>query len=741
MSQAPRISLFALLSGVTLAAMLQHGHWLLQVIAIGGALLLPGGAISHLLGTDRGSRGANVVAATGYGLVLLMTLGWVTSLAFGSAAYRPSTQIATYGVLLALCAVIERRRGTNLLAGLLPDGPRTQLAGAAALILPVTTLLAVERLDRGNGSAMALVAFVAAWALLLGTVIFAGTRFGEQRSGAVLLGLWSAGLSVIWGTATRGHHLFGWDIQKEYSVAVETITRGFWQAPADQDAYASMLSITSMPAQLQAISGVGPRIVLSVLYPLLLSLLPVAAYSIVRRHASVRAAALATAGFVLAARSFPRQMPAIGRQEIALLLFAAGMVVATNVDLPTRGRRIGAVLLLGGTAFSHYTTAYVTLGLVVLATVVARMTTRQDREERQRLAFSPRVAGSIAVLVLGWNLGIAPTQALLENSGTGLKSDGLEILPGRGNETQSVWSAWIEGSDAVQIGTPDDYARELSMLRETRLAWMDSDVHLGNVEPTAAVVAKVSGPLTPLRGLWNMLATITGQLMVGLLTVGTLAVLTRRRWRTAGIPVDLLGVVAGAFAVNTVLRLSGTASNFYNPERGALHNAVILVVPVAIAIDALLRRHRLVRPIITTLVLTFSVATWGIAPYVFGGSPPAASAEFGEDTERFLVTPAELTTAGWLAQELDEDDLVQGDRYAQVILLNEDRVAVHGQVFILHPDFIDYGAYIFATRANTVEGRARGLENRVFTTFDSPTGEFADLRATVHATDETRVMK
>jgi hypothetical protein len=399
------------------------------------------------------------------------------------------------------------------------------------------------------------------------------------------------------------------------------------------------------------------------------------------------------------------------------------------------------VLLLGGTAFSHYTTAYVTLGITVAAGAVAWLATRKDKGERRQLTFDWKVAGSIAMIILGWNLVIAPTSGLIENPGQKVQTDGLQVLPGNRGEDQSLWQAWIEGSSAVHYGTPDDYARELSMLRDNRLAWMDVDVRLGEVEPTQASVTRVEGPLDQFRGAWRALSTVSGQLMVLLLVVGALRALTKRRWRTDGLPVDLLGGIAAAFLVNTVLRLSGTASNFYNPERGALHNAILLCVPAGILIDRMASRRAFSYALNAGVALVFAIGTWGVAPYIFGGSPPAATAEYGEDTERFLVTPAELSTARWLSEELGERDLLQGDRYAQVILLNVDRQSDHGKVFILHPDFIDYGAYIFSTRANTIEKRARGLENREFSIFTSPIDGFSEIRATVYATEETRVLK
>jgi len=742
MQTQARLPLLALLSGIGLAAAAQPTHWVLQMIALLGVVVLPGAALSHAIGTDRGSRAANLVVATGYGITVLMSIGWLTSLLLEEGAYQRGTQIGIYAVLLTAGVIYERVRGTDALAGIVGERPERALgAFAVALALPAATLIAVERLDRGNGSGAALTMFVLAALLLAGTVLAGATKVGERHPGAVLLGLYSCALSAVWGTATRGQHLFGWDIQKEYSVAAETLVRGYWQAPADQDAYASMLSITSMPAQLHSIADISVQGTLSLLYPLLLAMLPVAAFEIVRRHASVRAATLATAGFIVAARAFPRQLPAIGRQEVALMLFAAGMLLATNRTMNRTSRRIGVAILLGATAFSHYTTAYVTLGMVAAAGATTWFITRKDRSERADVTFNWKTVAVIGVAVLGWNLVIAPTGGLVENPSQQVQSDGLQVLPGQRDENQTLWEAWLEGSSAIKYGSPDDYARELSMLRDNRLAWMDIDVHLGDVEPVEARATQVEGPLENFRGAWGLVSSVSGQLMVLLLTLGALRCLTRRRWKADGLPADLVGLIAGAFVLNVLLRISGTASGFYNPERGALHNAVILAVPAAILIDRLAKRSALTFAANIGVALTFAVGTWGVAPYLFGGSPPAATAEYGEDSERFLVSPAELSTARWLATELDEKDLLQGDRYAQVILLNVDRTSEHGKVFIMHPDFIDYGAYIFSTRANTIEKRARGLENRQFAIFTSPTDGFSELRATVYATEETRVLK
>lgn len=736
-----RPSLFPILAAVSVASMLFPVHWSAQAAAVFGAVLLPGAAISHLLGTDRSGRPVSLVLAAGYGVALLMLVGWFSSTLLRSAAYDRLTQVGVYGMLLATLVFVERIRDTDLLAGVLAGRPRRALVGfAAALVLPLTTLVAVERLDRGNGSGPALATFLLAAAVLVVSVAVGVSRRGARRPGAVLLGLYCAGLSVVWGTASRGQHLYGWDIQKEYSVATETITRGFWLPPTDRDAYASMLSITSIPAQFRALAGLSVETSFSLLYPMLLALLPVAAFELVRRFASVRAATVVTAGYVIGARTFPGQMPAIGRQEVALLLFVAGVLAATDSTVATPRRRLGAAALLGATAFSHYTTAYVTLFMVVVATAVTWFFTREDRQARRRATFDPKTALAIATIVLGWNLVVAPTASLIENTRQEVASDGLRVLSGQ-RQDQGIVQTWLEGGSAVRYGTPDEYARELSMLRDNRLAWMTADVRLGEVEPVRTSAPRAPGLLAVLRGPWTALTIIVGQLMVLVLAVGAVRSLIRRRRRADGLPADIVGLVAGAFALSVVLRISGSAAAFYNPERGALHGALVLAVPVAVLLDRLATRRVRTFLAASLAAMTFAAGTWGVAPYIVGGVPPASTAEYGEDSERFLVSPAELSAARWLATELDDTAFVQGDRYAQVVLLNVDRQSEHGKVFVLHPDFVDYRAYVFATRANVIEGRARGYENGLFAIFTSPVEEFARIRATVYANDETFVLK
>ena len=82
-------------------------------------------------------------------------------------------------------------------------------------------------------------------------------------------------------------------------------------------------------------------------------------YSVAARWVS-RTAAFAAAAFVVVQLAFAQQMPAITRQEVALLFFGVLVAIAFDDDLPVRYRRLVVLLAGCSLAITHYSTAYVT---------------------------------------------------------------------------------------------------------------------------------------------------------------------------------------------------------------------------------------------------------------------------------------------------------------------------------------------------------------------------------------------
>src|SRR5437588_1540935 len=165
---------------------------------------------------------------------------------------------------------------------------------------------------------------------------------------------------MMWSISLRGAFVPGFDIAPEYYKLHQAVLTGIWHTAHHGDAYGAMLSLTVMPAELHFLSGVPDMLVFSVVYPAIGALLPVAVFGLARRILS-RRWAFAAATFVIV-QEF-QELPALARQTIAMVLFAA--LLAAMLDARIKRRPRWALVTLLGLAMvvSHYSTTYVAITL------------------------------------------------------------------------------------------------------------------------------------------------------------------------------------------------------------------------------------------------------------------------------------------------------------------------------------------------------------------------------------------
>ena len=95
----------------------------------------------------------------------------------------------------------------------------------------------------------------------------------------------------------------------------------------------------------------------------------------------------------------------------------------------------------------------------------------------------------------------------------------------------------------------------------------------------------------------------------------------------------------------------------------------------------------------------------GLGTLFFGGQAPGSLVARGENVERFTVSTPELATAVWLRNNLNSKNVVQSDRYGQLVLLSE-----KGSYLIVPeivPPEVDHVSYIYLSTANLINDRSR----------------------------------
>jgi uncharacterized membrane protein/glycosyltransferase involved in cell wall biosynthesis len=698
-----------------------RGAWAVQaaelflLLSVPGILLLraarvtPGAVLSFPLYIVFGSL--TVLMLSGVAVDLLgPPLGVSRPLATSPLVVSLSIACA---VLIALCAVREPPR----LRAYLPA--RVQLWHAWPLVLPLLAWIGATRLNNGHGTTLAIVAVaVTSASLILGAVLAQKWNVGQS---AILL--YAASLALMWSFTLRGHFVYGYDISGEYQTFLNVLHAGRWHAFHHADPYGAMVSLTILPSSLAALTGAAPLLIFKAVYPFLFALLPIAVFLIAARIVDRRFAYLG-ALFIVVQDFFFQQLPAIARQEIALLFFV--FLVGAMFDRRLRrGSQIAVLAVAGiGLVLSHYGTTYVTiafLALALLAELLRRlvMVLLRRRSSIRRATLAP-FAVSLAIVAGGAAVWYVPVTDSAQNLGhffSQLSHQGLSLLPNSGGK--NVLQSYLSGNvpktvsgpkfaaDARQdfshrpyiVPLPQAYSTQYQLVKTT----VPSDRILSHpasraLDADKVLITQVAGLLAVIGAflLWWRRGTGDTARSIGLLAVSTLLV--------------LLGI-----------RFSGTAALEYNQGRAFLQSMVPLSICLAWILQAIASRRRgAFVPIVYVVAVGLAlITTSGLRGTIVGGSTPTNLASTGEDFERFYFSQTDFAAARWLAAHAPPRDVIFTDRYGYLRFVGE--TGRSKNVFsVLTPTTLDPNAWIYAYSANFTGHRARGQEGNDFALYEWP---------------------
>jgi uncharacterized membrane protein len=591
---------------------------------------------------------------------------------------------------------------------------RVSALSLVPLALPLVAAAGAVRLNGGDDATVAVVAGVLAVALVAFGVL-AAPRLSSVNLGFLVYGL---SLALAWSFALRGSFLYGADIAAEFHVVQSTIDAGAWHPSSSNDAYAAMLSLTTLPASLHGLTGISALDLLKVVYPMVLALFPVGVFALAVRFVPKRWA------FVAAALAFVQyfyfqQFPAVARQEIGLIMFLGLMAAVIDDRIPRVNRYILAGLLAISTSLAHYSTAYLAIVIFAAALVVDLIGVPFGRRSRAAGTFLVATLATLATCLV-WYGPVTHSSAELGKFSDALSTHGLDLLPSA-RPGQNVFDAYLNGNAPVRVSA-DRYEQTV----EQRYR----DIHYINPlkvadDPAQRRLIDVSLPKTKVVspgfsvGI-NDLALVTNQLINLLAIISMLVLLFRRRTSPALRSVAQVGL--GALLVLGVIRLSGTAANFYSQERAFLQTLVPLAIGIG-ATGALIEgRARRLGVVVALgaagLLSALLINNGGLRTYVAGGNQVVNFTNKGEDYQRFYTTEPEIAAAQWLSV-IPAADLLYADRYGQIRVL-----AAYGHdrpiTIDVTPATLDRHAWIYGSHTNVVLGNARGATDRDYTIYRWP---------------------
>jgi uncharacterized membrane protein len=699
--------------------------WVAELFMFGLLLVLPGVLLLRALRVP----GAVVAASPAYvpaaSLAVLIVSGLVVDVVgpvVGVSAPLRTVPLAV-GIELALAglfaASVRAPADTAIPWRAIAVPPRR----CWPLLLPLVAAVGALRLNTGHGSGIAVVAVVGCLAVLAWAIAQA-PRLSDTL---VTVVVYAVSLSVMWAYSLRGALVYGFDISTEYHAMHETVLSGVWHFSHPGDAYGALPAVTVLPAELHFLTGASDLMVLKLLYPAITAMFPVGIYSLGRKVIESRWA-LVAASFIVVQNTFAQELPALARQEIALVFFIATLAVIFESGLSNLSRLALAAIFGLSMVVSHYSTTYFAIGMLALF-LGLQFIVSWFRD-------APRVSGALVAALVAAIAGAAIWYGPVTQSAANVSqfvsltsSQGFDLLPNQGSGGLSI-SSYLSGNTSGSMSAAQyqklvaqHYAAQETFVRPLPDAGAPQYDLRGDSVPEPPTRLSAANSLVNLgEVLAEELAELVG-------AVAAIVLALRKKTPLIGRQLALLG--AGTLVMLVVIRLSGTVAAEYNPQRALIQAFAVLGITMAWTLQALtgwLRRSSrwsrgsIAVTVAATLGLGVIFAQMsGLAGAAFGGGTAMNLANSGEDSERYNMTVPELAAAQWLGGQARPGDLVYADRYGE-LRLNAETAISRGLLNDITPQTLDQNAWVYASQTNLVDGRARQLFDNAAVTYAFPLG-------------------
>ena len=674
-----------------------HALWAVQLLMVLLLLVLPGVVLLRALRIPGATIAASPVYIPAASIVVLTASGLATDL------IGPVAGIAAPLHAVPLLIALEVVCG-GLLLGAWKAPPETRIPWAALerpvalvwpLVLPLVGAAGALRLNSGHSDLVAVISVILAVAALV--VVFLRAPWYDDALLTVVV--FAVGLALMWSFSLRGDSIYGFDISGEYYAFSQTAATGIWHVSHPGDAYGAMLSLTVLPTELHALSGVQTLLVFKVVYPITGALFPVGVFGLARRLVAGRWAFMA-AVLVIMQQTFFQQLPALARQEVATLLFTAliALVLDTTQSKRHPGRWAFVCLLSLGMVVSHYSTTYLAIPLLGMAAAFQWVLSWFKRIPRVTgvvlLAFAVSTAGAAV-----WYDSLTHSASNVSQFLQAANAKGVSLLPNTGG---NLLSTYLQGEATPSLSAAQ-YQSYISDYYKKNYPFITPLPDASNPQYALKTAVNTAPPVTvpTLASGLGLIELLVQQLTNVVAGIAALILVFRRKEQPAATAIGLLSLAGMALLM--LVRISGTVAQAYNPQRAFLQLLIILAVAIAWIFQRIGARYKWSRPwILAACSASFGIyliGTSGLSGALLGGGTAANLANKYIDYQRFVVNVPDMAAGAWVLKETSPGQIIETDRYGELrlVTMNGPRQGVFGEIT---PETTDQYAWVYATSAN-----------------------------------------
>lgn len=368
-----------------------------QVIGTLYLVIIPGFILLKLIGDDKFDTTEKALFSVAFSIVLLLLLGlFINQLGSLIGLSEPLSVLPLIGIITSFVVVgviISYVRATPNVSSSIG---KLELKSLIFFIIPALAVVgALTVAVNGSNSLLLITLALVATVMLLG--ILSSKIIPQKYYPIIIL---AVALTLVFHTSLSTTRIHGYDIHAEYNVFLDTHEISYWDAQSTDDMnigrFGSMLSITILPAIYSNILNMDPAWVLKLIFPLLLSFLPLGIFKLCQPTWGNKAA-FVSALLVIVQATFYIEMLGLCREIVAELFFVLILAVFFGRKIfPQRTENFCFILFSFGMIVSHYGTSLIFLFVLIGVWVLTKLRGKvAERITLTRIVF-------FSAILFGW---------------------------------------------------------------------------------------------------------------------------------------------------------------------------------------------------------------------------------------------------------------------------------------------------------------------------------------------------
>lgn len=682
-------------------------------------MLVPGYLVARRLVTTKALGGVGRLSlSVGVSLTLLTVCGLaLNSLHFFGLAKPLQTLNIFVALDIMTIALLAINWSTYLhIQVSKPNFSHKELVfGALFTLLPLLSIFGAIRLNNGASNILTMI-FIALTGLLYLLLMLLPTMKRLYP-----YAIFMTAVAILFSISLRGWSITGHDIHHEYGVFTAVLNTGFWSPSAgDGDPYNACLSITILPTILAKITGIPFIFIYKIVFQVAFAAIVPALYLFARKFATEKKALLGVFAF-MTFPTFIGDLPFLNRQEIAFGYFI--LILFVNfMDITYRAKSALTVLLLLGIILSHYSTSYVTISILLLASVVYKILSvlykNPARLKIPVLSLPIIIMGFLATFA--WNVQVTQSSSNLSNTLTSALN-GL-----RGQNDAQVKSGSYGIVPNTEVVTPAEQLAEKAIKAKVPATYVPDDL----VPLTG--LGKILSKIVDVPSVNIKLHDIIAKLLQLLVVLGTVVLLLYYRKHPANEKDIYILSASISFLVALVLfTFLPQLSIGYDVTRLFQQAMTVLWLPTIFACEALffwLGRYKLAASASLLVLIYFNLSSF--MPQLTGGYlPKLVLNNSGLYYDYFYTHKSDLIGTQWLASNRI--------RYMNVFMDINSAAPPLGYPVALGILNGKPQGYYYTDYANNNTGRYRTILSSGFAEYTNPA--FTDNKSLVYTNNQSKI--